>query len=102
MILKVKSEVEGSNNSWRFYDGCEGLHYTLYDSASDTKKNYAQCGVPSDVHEVWYEYNLRPQAMDQPILLAAFSSQTTGPVHLFCSTECYLLNDLGKTIERLI
>lgn len=102
MILKVKSEVEGSNNSWRFYDGVEGLHYTVYDNASETKKNYEQCGTPADVQEVWYEYNLRPVAMSQPVLLAAFSSEATGCMHLFCSTECYLLNDAGKTIERLI
>jgi len=92
MILKVRTD-DGINiddvpvkHSWRMYDGVEGLHYTLYGSEKLLDSKHVQWATPADGE----------------ILFAAFSTEAQGAVHLFVNTECYLLNDNGRTIERLI
>lgn len=99
MILKVKSNAPDTKSSWRLYDGVEGLHYSVYESGAKLTEESNKWAVPSDVQLVEHrgEY-----LADHPMLFCSFSSMSMGPVHLFCDTECYLLNDAGKTIERLI
>lgn len=105
MILKVRTDDGTSiddvpvKHSWRLYDGVEELHYTLYGSEKLLDSKYVQWGKPEDVQEIWHTH---PKPADGEILFAAFYTQTQGAVHLFVNTECYLLNDNGRTIERLI
>lgn len=102
MILKVRTNVDNNlcpKESWRFYDGVEGLHYSIYPSESTFFEESKNWGVPSDVQTIEL-CELKP--VDGEILFAAFNSAATGPVHLFCNTTCYLLNDNGRTIEKLI
>ena len=106
MILKVRTSNVNSHLdevmpriSWRYYDGVNGLHYSIYVSEAGFKAESKKWSTPDDVQEVWL---LEPKPADGNLLFMAFDSAATGLMHLFCNTECYLLNDSGKTIERLI
>jgi hypothetical protein len=100
MIIKVRVplEEEGVNQSWEYYAGVEGLQVIQYKDGVKQRAACAKLGIPAEVQVAWYE---EPKPSASPLLFATFHSQFTGPMHLYCDTECYLLNDSGKTIERI-
>jgi hypothetical protein len=117
MILKIRTCMKGNNEnenevipleitsclpeeSWRFFDGVQGLHYTIYpQKTSFMKIEAAKWKTPKGVQEIWM---INEYLKEKRVLFASFDNERTGPTHLFCNSECYLLNDQGKTIERLI
>lgn len=103
MILKVKAANERAEASWRYFDGVKGLHYSIY-----AYSHLAWGGiVANDVQEIHF---MKPRICAEEgdvngygeTLEMCFYSETTGAIHVYSNTEVYLLNDTGKTIERLI
>jgi len=107
MILKIKAcgtnqspdDMLLVTDSWRFFDRVEGLHFNKYVSENQLRVAASGWATPSDVQEIWMTED---KPVDGAIIFMSFDSDRTGPIHVFCNTECYLLNDQGKTIERLI
>jgi len=104
MILKMRATNDPNSNlcpmeSWRYFEDVQGLHYSVYASEEHFRKENATWGLPSDVQEIWFA---EQKPADGSILFLAFHSESLGAVHLFCNTQCYLMNDNGKTIEKLI
>jgi len=97
MILKIKSNDHRAKQSWRFIEDVTGLHFSVYADMDDYNNSPVSTGV-QEIH--FTSTDITPAVQD--ILFAAFYTESLGAVHLFCDTECYLLNDNGRTIERLI
>ena len=106
MILKVKTSNANGHlddlpvkESWRFYEGVEGLHFTVYASEEKLRIAASKWATPSDVQEIWIT---EEKPVDDDILFMAFSSDSLGAAHIFCNTTCYLLNSEGRNIQKLI
>lgn len=107
MIIKIKTPGE---DNWRFYDNARAVQ-----SAEIDKNSVPQIvdhGTPVDENnnfgfldgDVWTEVIMNPQIPDSgKVTLISF--ETTGleadHVNLYTNSTVYLLNDNGKTIERL-
>lgn len=101
MILKVKAVNPEAIESWRYFDGVEGFHWSRY-SADEAMKicvNPAVTGV--QFLDLTYPAGT-PHDVERGYAFFAFVSETTGPMEILCETSAYLLNDSGKTIEKLI
>lgn len=106
MIIKIKTNnvnVHLSDSptiveSWRLFEGVQGLHYTTYASESDLKSFAGKQELVEGVQEIWL---VEPKPVDDIIMFLSFFSEATGATQIYCNTECYLLNDNGKTIERI-
>ena len=103
MLLKIKAANMEAKLSWRFIENVTGLHYSLYEDGRRFKDDYRQTPCPVDVQELYFEdHNQVCCASGPNILFATFTTPELGAVHLFCDTQCYLLNENGRTIERLL
>jgi len=105
MILKIKANNPVATESWRFFENVEGLHYSKYQfSHLAFERNRT---IPEDVQEI-HMMEDRPCCENGDnnghgeTLECCFYAENLGAVHLYCNTQAYLLNDNGKTIERLI
>jgi len=107
MILKIKTMGKNALNdteearieeSWMFFEDVTNIHYTIY--ASETELTNAQMKwiVPEGVQSIWI---IEDHLVESKMLFMSFFSDRMENVHLFCNTTCYLLNDNGKTIERI-
>jgi hypothetical protein len=100
MIIKTRGEAE----SWRFYDNAREVHYSFCHQADVPKveilTNEENCGVSFDADGVLYENMLDAKAQDSGCLRITFLDDQN-PRELYVNRETYLLNDAGKTIERL-
>ena len=94
MIIKVKVANEQAVESWRFYDGVEGLHYSKYD-----REPACECVVSSEVQEIDHRDT---RSLATAFVECCFYTETNGPVHMRSNLETYLMSDSGRTIERLI
>jgi hypothetical protein len=94
MILKIKAkEVDTqAKEAWRLFDGIEDLHYSVYDEP--VKQTAVEVGV--------MELDFITMKPASGVLLFCLFTIGSRTVHIWCNTEAYLLNDNGKTIERLI
>ena len=100
MILKIRAGNPLTEDSWRFFDGVQGLHYNVYDAGIYALKEeeFRQKETIESVQYVRFWDALPPCK----VILLTFDSETTGQIEITCNTTVYLLNDSGKTIERLI
>lgn len=96
MILKVRAMADGLEQSWRYFDNINGVHWTKFPTRPPKDSPV------EDVQYVWFMLPATWPKADTGILMVSFFSEATGPVELWSETEAYLLNDNGKTIERLI
>lgn len=97
MILKVRAMADEIEQSWRYFDNINGVHWTKFHTRPPKD-------LPVDgVQYLWFMLPLSwPTEANRDILMVSFFSEATGPVEIWSETEVYLLNDNGKTIERLI
>ena len=86
MIVKIKSEKKAKLNGWIFYDGLTRVHYDFVDEAS--VKDY-------EVDARWFD------AEDGVALLIRALKRDGQEFLVLTNRTTYLLNDEGKTIERL-
>lgn len=104
MIIKTA----GQEGSWRFYDnarevqsaGCKWSDVFQVEGMTDKEC----CGVSAEVDGTRFENNLdydQPMTSDAGCLMVSFINHEGMPHNLYVNRETYLLNDSGKTIERL-
>lgn len=97
MILKVEHK-----NGWHFYDNVRSLYSRQLDN-DQIQEMMKLCGVieeTGDIEEISTAYYFDKECEDQ-ILYASFI-HNGGKYELYAGRAVYLLNDSGKTIERLI
>ena len=104
MIIKVQ---QGAHDSWRFYDNARNVQSAMVTRANvptlDGIPEYDQCGITIELNDRIEENACVPQpAGPETIMLVSFINHDGVPCNLYVNTETYLLNDNGKTIERLI
>lgn len=94
MILKIKEMADRkySRDSWKMFDNIENFSYTVYTDPVRT----GGLGVGVIEHSF-----IETKPANDDMLFCAFMSGPQG-INIWCNTEAYLLNDNGKTIERLI
>jgi len=95
MILKIKTANEEAAESWRFYEGVSNLHYSLYYNEPAVENTV----VSDEVQEIDHRDQSK---VGRQFVECCFYSDSTGPAHVRANTAVYLLNDSGKTIERII
>jgi hypothetical protein len=100
MIIKTRGGAE----SWRFYDNARAVHYASCHQSDvpkvDVMSDEENCGVSFDADGVLYENMLDPETMDSGCIRISFLDDQN-PRELYVNRETYLLNDNGRTIERL-
>ena len=100
MIIKTK----GGESSWRFYDNARAVHYSCCHQSDvpnvEVLSAEDNCGVSFNADGVLYENMLDPRTLDSACLRISFLDDSN-PRELYVNRETYLLNDAGKTIERL-
>ena len=98
MIIKVRGT--GEENSWRFYEAHE-----VQWSECTYKKLCDELPVLEDNGDVHCEILLTVDAhtmLDTYVLARiAFYDQDNCARHLYTMTTAYLLNDEGKTVDRI-
>lgn len=105
MILKIKATDPNAAESWRFFDGVRDLHYSIFNEIGKMNDSLKPQMVVvegkenGDVQQIWF---MGPDNPVEKKIFLSFHSDLTGPTEIYCNTQCYLLNDLGKTIEKLI
>lgn len=99
MILKIRAANPTATESWRYFDGVEGLHWSKY-PYDGTQFPGGVMPPAEDAQRVEF----LGETITDPgqIIFMSFASESTGPIEIWCNTTAYLLNDSGKTIERLI
>jgi len=90
MIVKIKSKTDKTNlNGWIFYDGLSRVHYDFV--PADSVKSY-------EINATWVDED--EEAIGNTALLVR--ALKNGQEFLIITNRTtYLLNDEGKTIERL-
>jgi hypothetical protein len=96
MIVKVRAANDKAIESWRYFDGAEGVHWSSYNSRDESGWNRDL--VIEDVQYVEAVCG----SHDSKHVLITFTSDMTGSIEILCNTEVYLMNNSGKTIEKLI
>jgi hypothetical protein len=96
MIIKVKGT--GNTESWRFYDGASEVQ-----SHVGLRSKFNSDDTPDEVTVEWFERGIVPvdDPVDKQMVLVAFRDKDNNPRHIIADTTIYLMNDDGKTIERL-
>ena len=99
MIIKIRTANVETDNSYRFFDGVQGLHYNIIESEVYARRVAENRLLPEGVQcLLFWDEQLPPCNVAE----LSFHSEMTGPVEITANTTIYLLNDQGKTIERLI
>lgn len=91
MILKVRGT--GEQESWRFYDGISEVQTSV-----GPRADYSGLGSHPDVQEEWFEIDTPAPVL---FVFVAFLDKDGNPRHVIANTEVFLMNDNGRTIERL-
>jgi len=88
MIVKIKSEKgKAKLNGWIFYDGLTRVHYDFVDE--DSVKDH-------EVNARWLD-----ESDGNAVLLISALKRDGQEFAIITNRSTYLLNDEGKTIERL-
>jgi hypothetical protein len=88
MIVKIKA-----NKGWLFYDGFEKIHHEGISREQATK---------IEPNAIWCEDNSECEGSKCPEFIILYASKRGNePYSLVTNQITYLLNDEGKTIERL-
>jgi hypothetical protein len=89
MIIKIQQ-----NGGWLFIDGIESVScYNIPDGSSDEK-------LSEENYDLVY-YGHSPNVGRPTSVLVRARREDGKEVGISCDLDCYLLNDSGKTIERL-
>ena len=99
MILKIRTSNAETDNSYRFFDGVQGLHYNILDAEVYARRPTENSPVPEGVQRLFFWDDQMPP---WKVAELSFHSEMTGPTEITANTRVYLLNDDGKTIEKLI
>jgi len=105
MIIKVKQGAV-DQNSWRFHDG---VHEFAYAGVAreripllDGVPHNEQMGIQYEGDDgVVRETHFIGAAMPEECLMLSFIDFNGKPHEVYTDAQAYLLNDAGKTIERL-
>jgi len=109
MIIKLKTDTQ---NGWRFYDNARAVSIGFIDYVDVPKPPEEMQDCANDFGfadgEIWHDIKISDKicrTSDAKIAVIAFQSGNllaSGEcINLYTNAECYLLNDSGKTIERL-
>lgn len=94
MILKCARDSKGS---WRVFDGVHNIRYTYYSMKKHNDETLiAEYGTPYSDLFVWED----PDVTAGNILVIEFSSDGRDFV-IMTHYQTFLMNDDGRTIERL-
>jgi hypothetical protein len=106
MILKIAADNPYASESWRFFEGCRDIHINKMNVEQYKKFEEYSFSVPkpADVQVLFFGDfdNILEPPSGPCIVFISFHSDLTGATEIHCCTHAYLLDDQGKTIERLI
>jgi hypothetical protein len=105
MIIKVKQGAV-DQNSWRFHDGVHEFSYATVERSRipllDGVPHNEQMGIQFEGDDdVVRETHFIGAALPEQCLCLCFIDFNGKPHEVYTDAQAYLLNDSGKTIERL-
>jgi hypothetical protein len=105
MIIKIKQGAV-DQDSWRFHDGVHEFSYATVDQSSipmlDGVPHNEQMGIQFEGDDgIVMETHFIEAAIPEFCTLLSFIDSNGKPHEVYTDAPVYLLNDSGKTIERL-